>query len=137
METQLLHSIAAALAAAGVGVWSPTAALRKADVGIFDGPVSGNVEAVGLLLYPVDDPIGGDSTIGLQVTFRSATRAAARDRAERVFDTMHGAWGWTPAGGPRITLAARTFSADLGTDEAGAYRRSDNYYLTINRTPKE
>lgn len=133
METALLRGVAAALATAGIGTWSLTVPYLTTQVGIYDGPPgAGTVEAVGLTLYTVADPVSSHSVIGLQVLLRSATKAGVRDRAEQVFNRCHAAWGWQLPAGPRIDQMMRTSSADLGIDEAGAFRRTDNYYMTLN-----
>jgi hypothetical protein len=133
METSLLHGIAAMLATANVGTWSTTTAYTHSQVGIYDGPIPDDtLEGVGLATYPVNDPVTSESTIGVQVTFRSVSKAGIRDRAESVFNTLHALWGHSLAAGPRIDHMMRRSSADLGTDEAGAFRRTDNYYVTVN-----
>ena len=140
VETQLVHGIAGQLAAASIGTWSLTVAYTKTQVGIYDGPIGTTTpEGIGLATYPVSDPVDTESIIGLQITLRSKTKAALRDRAEAIFQQLHAAWG-LQLDGLRIDQLTRESSADLGIDEAGAYLRTDNYYATLNhptpnRTP--
>lgn len=132
LETLLVHGIAAHLAAAGVGTWSTTTQYTAEQIGIYDGPIPPEtMEGVGLATYPVDDPVDSTSIIGVQVTLRSATKSTMRDRAEDVFGLLHAAWG-LHLPGLRIDHMMRRSSADLGIDEAGAFRRTDNYYATVN-----
>lgn len=133
METALIHGIASLLDSNGVGTWSTTVAYPAADVGIYDGRIGAQtVEGVGLVVYPVSDPVTSDSVVGIQITIRSATQAGVRDRGEAIFDTLHALWGYQIPSGPRIDHMLRRSSADLGIDENGAYLRTDNYYLTVN-----
>lgn len=133
VETLLVRGVAQALATAGVGTWSTTTPYTASQTGIYDGPVGSTTpEGVGLATYPVSDPVDSEATIGLQVTIRSATKAALRDRAELIFTTLHAAWG-LQLSGLRIDQALRRSSADLGTDDAGRYLRTDNYYIQCNQ----
>lgn len=133
IESALIAGTGAALQTAGAGVWlTGTATLTPGQVGIYDGRIlPDTIEGIGLATYPVADPVDSRSIVGLQITFRSASKATLRDRAELVFDTLHAAWGIT-LGGIRVTHILRQSSADLGIDEAGAHLRTDNYYLTVN-----
>lgn len=133
METALVHGLAGLLAAAGIGTWSLTVPYTEGQVGIFYGLIPDDtVEAIGLATYPVSDPVGSESIIGVQVALRSASKADLCDRAEAIFGTLHGLWGHSLADGPRIDHMLRQSSADLGIDEAGAVRRTDNYYVRLN-----
>lgn len=133
METALVRGIAAMLGTAAVGTWSTTTPYTAAQVGIYDGPIgSGTVEGIGLATYPVSDAVDSRSVVGIQLTFRSASKAALRDRAEAAFDLLHALWGVTLTTGLRVDHMLRQSSADLGIDENGAYLRTDNYYVTTN-----
>jgi len=133
METELVHGLAAMLADAGIGTWSLTIPYTTSQVGIFDGKIPDDtVEGIGLATYPVSDPVGSESIIGVQISLRSASKAAIRDRAEAIFGVLHALWGHSLADGPRIDHMVRQSSADLGPDEAGAFRRTDNYYVRLN-----
>ncbi len=133
METQLVHGIATLLASNSVGVWSTTTAYTAGQVGIYDGTIpDDSLTGVGLATYPVSDPVDSGSIIGLQVSFRAPSKAAVRDLAEDAFGVLHALWGHSLADGPRIDHMLRQSSADLGIDEAGAFRRTDNYYIRLN-----
>ncbi len=134
IESSLISGVGTILQAAGAGTWlTGTAVLTAGQVGIFDGRIlAETIEGIGLATYPVADAVDSRSVIGLQVTFRSASKATLRNRAELVFETLHAAWGITVSG-IRVTHILRQSSADLGIDEAGAHLRTDNYYLTVNR----
>lgn len=132
IETTLIRGIAALIAESGAGVWSTTTAYAASQVGIYDGTIpEDTIEGIGLAAYPVDDPVHSTSTIGVQVTFRSTSKAALRDRAETVFDALHAMWG-RDLGTLRLEHLLRRSSADLGIDEQGAFRRTDNYYAIVN-----
>lgn len=131
METSLVHGLAEMLATGGVGVWSSSAYASSA-VGIYDGPVGlDTVEGVGIATYPVSDPVDSRSVVGVQITFRSATKATLRDRAEATFDLLHALWGHD-LDGLRVVQMLRQSSTELGLDERGAFLRTDNYYAHVN-----
>ena len=132
IETALVHGIAALIAGAGAAVWSTTTAYTASQVGIYDGVIpEDTLEGIGLATYPVDDPVHSTSTIGVQITLRSVSKATVRDRAEAIFDTLHAMWGHELPG-LRVEHLLRRSSADLGPDDKGAFRRTDNYYAIVN-----
>ena len=134
METDLIRGIAAYLGAAGIGTWSTTTPYTSSQVGIYDGPIPQDLlEGIGLETYPVQDPVGSESWIGLQVRFRSASNSTIRDRAEAVFTELHAAWQAT-FGGVKASQVLRRSAAGLGRHpDTGAWERSDSYHILINR----
>ena len=129
IETRLIEGIAAHLAANSIGAYSKTVAYTPTQVGIYDGQIgTATQEGIGLATYPVADNVDSESVVGLQVTFRSATKATLRDRAEATFDLLHAKWGLTfPAPNSlRVTHMLRRSSADLGRDDLGRWIRTDN-----------
>jgi len=132
IETQIVEGVTALLAANNIGTWSKTTAYTSSQVGIYDGPLGSDTsEAVGLTAYPVSDQVDSETVLGLQIMFRSATKAGLRDRAETVFNLLHARWG-LQLSTVRITHMLRRSSSDLGRDDAGRWLRSDNYYLNLN-----
>lgn len=132
IETLLVEGIATHLAANSIGTWSTTVAYTATQVGIYDGQIgTDTAEGVGLATYPVTDQVDSDTVTGLQITFRSATRADLRDRAEAVFDLLHAKWG-LQLPSLRVTHMLRRSSADLGRDDLGRWIRTDNYYVNLN-----
>lgn len=131
MEKALLQGIAQRLQTAGVGFYSASDVYTPGVVGIFtmEAP-HGFPESVALTSYPVSDPTGPDSVIGVQVMFRSADLDDLMDRVEAVFASLHNVWGVT-LNGVKVIQILRRSGANLGADEAGIWARSENYYLDL------
>ena len=125
------------LAAHGIGVWRTTGLYDQAEIGITIGAVPQTPPAIiALTPYPYgDDPAQADSTMRVQVRYRSATADPRESlaRIDAVFDLLHGATALT-LGGVTIHLITRTGSAPMGLDPAtGRYEHSDTYELTVFR----
>lgn len=133
VETDLLHGIAQALDDASIGVWSTTTAYTVGQVGIYvDEPNPQAAEAITLTAYPVADPVANTSTVGVQVTVRSATADALRDRCDAIFAALHALWGVT-LGGCRVQhLLRRSGTTPQPRDIGGPLIRTDNYYALIH-----
>lgn len=137
-ESDLLAGVATLLEAAGVGSWSPSAALSSGATAITLGKLPTNVDAaVSLALYPVtDDPSLSDSVLGLQVMSRTAPGDDPRphlDLSAAVFDQLHGLHDTDLSTGVRVVEAERRSGASLGQDDLKRWMRSDNYYVTVHR----
>lgn len=133
IESDLVRGIAARLHTAGIGVWSQTTAYTAAQVGIYeDEPGPDVVEAITLTTYPVADPVANTSTVGVQVTVRSATADTLRDRCDAIFAALHALWGVT-LGGCRVQhLLRRSGTTPQPRDIGGPLIRTDNYYALIH-----
>ncbi|MBK9156791.1 MAG: hypothetical protein IPM11_01445 [Micropruina sp.] len=132
MENDLLKGLAQLLATAGLGHYSATTAYPPDAVGIFltDAPET-HPEAITLASYGVSDDVDPDSTIGVQVRFRSASATACSDRASALFATLHARWSLT-VNGVRIEQVLRRNSAPLGANNQGLFERVDSYYVDVH-----
>lgn len=130
MEEELLKGLAAFLAAAGVGYYHATDAYPPGVRGIFltESP-STHPDALSLASYSVDDAVSGtDTTVGVQVRFRSFTPNDCNSAANDVFQALQGLRG-VMLGSVRTLQVLRRSSAPLGPNAQALYERTDNYYV--------
>ena len=133
-ETALVAGIGQLLATAGVGVWSETTAYIDSQVGIYRHSIPETaVEGVALGVYPVDDDDEfGDSTLGLQVRFRSASPSLLGNRASAAFSALQNLHG-VDLNGVHVTQCSRRSGADMPQPAPGQpLERTENYYLTVH-----
>ncbi len=133
MQTELITGVAQVLAAAGLGVWRPDgSAYQAGETAIVDTDVPDRPDRlIVLTTYPVDDEVGTDTTVGLQVRTRAAGAdpRPCRDLDDHVFELLHGRTDWRLPTGVHVVSCLRRSSANLGTDQSGRWERSSNYYL--------
>lgn len=132
-----LEGFAQVLETAGVADWDVEADYTADQVGIYlvgipDGAPSG----LALAHYVVDDTLHGHGVQGLQVRCRGTEdpRVAA-DLADAVFDALHGLTDAQLPGAAGITVAKawRQSHAPIGTDSAGRWETSSNFYALTDR----
>jgi len=132
VENALLGGLASLLATAGVGHYHPINTYPSGVVGIFTAPApASHPQAITLTSYPVADSVDPDSTVGIQLRFRSTTQAGCNDLADAAFAVLHSRWGLT-VGGVYVAQLFRRSSAALGPNGEGLTERTDNYYADVH-----
>lgn len=137
MTARLLDGLAQHLAAAGLGVWRPVGVYLPAEVGIVIETMPHTpTRCVGLFRYGGDEaPVetGMDGT-RIQVRVRGdATATWSRDRAQDVYDLLHGAEWLTLPTGDVIELAVGTQSGPIpfGRDSTHRHEHAVNFRAFI------
>lgn len=111
---------------------SPAQAYLSSDVGLYDGVLPSEPDAAVMVntytvqVHPV--PI-----VGVQFHFAAKDPDVLTMAVQAVADALEGRWGGT-LGIVRLVSAAWQSGTPLGQDANGRRGRTDNYYLTINRT---
>ena len=132
---QLTVGVAEALAGAGLGTWSPTAALPASSTGIVVQRVPSSPDRL-IVLSPYsidDDATFADSTVGMQIRLRQARGGylAMLDLEDAIFDLLHGRRDST-FGGVLVQTVTRRSSTSLGDDEQERPSWSSNYYFDLH-----
>jgi hypothetical protein len=134
--SDLLTGAAEYLAAAGVGVWSPTGTYTDTDTGIVIGRMPATPDrAIVLALYDVDTTSLSHVLAGLQVRCRGPRTSDPRpvsDLADAVYEALHGAQHVT-LGGVRVPLIWRQSHAWIGADDNRREETASNFYLHAGR----
>lgn len=133
--TNLVEGMAALLAAAGAGTWSPGGTYTDGQTGITVGVIPQAPDRIICLSpYPVDDPPGLlDVTVAVQVRVRGTTDPrVVQDIADAVYDALHGAQPGQ-LGGVLVAQVFRQSASSLGVDQVGRWERSENYYVQATR----
>lgn len=137
--TDLLAGIASYLEEQGVGDWSPGVAPATGTLIAVEETPQGPDRVITLTEYQVtDDSALSDATIGLNVALRGDVNdtASVLDMRDAVFNALHGLEHFTvgaPGSEVRLNLVWRTSQTKLPPDENGRRRRSENYYMRVNR----
>lgn len=137
--TDLIAGVASYLEAQGVGDWSPGTALATGTLIVAEETPQEPHRVITLTEYQVaDDPALSDATIGLNVALRGDVNdlASVLDMRDAVYDALHGLEHITVgASGAevRLNLVWRQSQTKLAPDENGRRRRSENYYIRVNR----
>jgi len=134
-DVDLLVGVAELLAAEGVGVYSPDAALPGDVTGIVLGRVpDGPDQVLGLTPYPVADDDSTDSVTGIQVRMRAGVGVIALVQlANDVFRVLHNRCSWN-AHGVRVEISWRNSEAWIGQDARGRMEKTANYYVRTVRS---
>lgn len=133
--TNLLEGLGELLDAAGAGIWRPTGMYAAGETGILLRAVPPEpARIISLAVYPVtDDPGLLNVTVGIQVRTRGgADPRDVDDIADAVYDALHSAEHLV-LGGVVVNQIYRKSFTSLGTDPAGRWERSDNYYCDAAR----
>jgi Bacteriophage minor capsid protein len=134
--SRLLAGMAEQLAAAGVGAWRPDGAYAADEVGILVRAIPTSPDRiVTLAAYPVSAEVGlAEITTGVQVRIRGTTDPrTCDDLADHVFDLLDSAANLSWGGIPVVQVYRQSY-ASLGTDTAGRWQASHNYYVDAMRT---
>lgn len=131
----LLDGIAGLLAGAGVGVFSPTAAIEDPDTGIFRGLMPDTpARAIAINDYPVADDDSVNAVTGVQFHMRAGRDPdAISDMADAVFNALHNRRHYD-CGTVRVTLSWRQSQAWIGQDAQGRMELTANYYFRTTRS---
>ena len=134
-QADLLTGFAQLLAAAGLGVWSPTGGYAAGATGIvIDATPETLSRAIQLSAYPVaDHPNYRSDEIGLQTIVRVAgvDPLPSRDLDDLIFQQLQGRSHFDLSTGVRVTSCSRRSGATLGLDSSKRWSRSSNYYLRV------
>jgi hypothetical protein len=133
-EKELKAGVGAALAAETYLAWSadPTHVFPPGTVALYDGIVPSNTDtAIAMNTYTVQ--MTPAAIIGLQFHAVSTDPDELTRALQAINDALDGRWGGT-LGLVRLVSAAHQSSGLLGQDANGRRGRTENYYLTINRT---
>lgn len=137
--TDLITGIASYLEAQGVGQWEPVVTVMTGTLITGREPPSEPDRVIALAEYPVEDDARlSDAIIGLNVILRGLPDdpRSVLDLRDAVYDALHGLehFDLGPTGnGVRLNLVWRQSATPLSADESGRHRRSENYYLRVNR----
>jgi len=134
-QGDLLIGMAQLLAAAGLGVWSPTLGYAAGATGIvLDATPETLDRAIQLSSYPVaDDPGFRSDLIGLQTIVRwgGGDPLPSRRLDEQIFQALQGRTHFVLSTGVHVTSCSRRSGATLGIDSSKRWSRSSNYYLRV------
>ncbi|WP_433793939.1 minor capsid protein [Actinoplanes sp. CA-252034] len=133
--SRLLAGCAEHLQAAAIGVWRTSGGYTAAETAIVvRGIPTSPDRLITLATYPVASPPGlAGVTEGLQIRIRGTTDPrVASDIGDAIFDLLDSAEGlrW---GGIAVVQVYRQSYASLGTDTAGRWEISHNYYVEAMR----
>lgn len=137
----LLQGVAAALSAAGVGVYDPARVWTAADTAVAivaDGAVPPVPDRVIVLTdYPIADHASQpNSTIGVQLRFRGAPNdltglRTTRDAAYQYLQSLQ----QQPYGTTHVVQFLRSSSVPMGQDANQRPEYADNYYADTELPP--
>lgn len=129
--SDILTGIAQLLHDAGVGRWSPNAAVSEAEVAIACLALPQSpTRVISLTDYVVqDDPLLSDAITGVQVRIRGDDNPlTASEIRDGVFAALQGLRNLTFGATP-VSLIWRQSAAALGPDSLHRFERSENYYV--------
>jgi hypothetical protein len=129
----LLEGVAQALNAAGVGVWSPNAAVAGAWPIALEATLPNADTSIVITPYDLSaDPKLSDRVTGLNIKVRGdRSPATSRDKAHEVYGVLQGLRGALP-NGQRVAQIFWQSEVQIGPDTNGRWERSINYYAQWN-----
>ncbi|GAA2298298.1 hypothetical protein GCM10010402_66120 [Actinomadura luteofluorescens] len=140
--TSLLVGLASHLAAAGIVRWQPTGAYALDGLPPVFLRALGDAPDLAVALAAYSDPDGDDPGLSnvvqaVQIRTRgTGDPTSVDDLADAIWNELHGAEMLRLGAGPATvatTFIYRRSTAVLGTDAAGRYERTCNYYVTASR----
>lgn len=133
MLSDIVAGVAQLIAAAGLGVWRPDGTpYGQGETAVVDSTVPEQPDRlIVLTAYQVDDELGTDSIVGLQVRTRTPgpDPRPCRDLDDALFALLHARTHMQLPTGPHIVSCRRTSGTDLGLDENRRRERASSYVL--------